>query len=55
MSRRFACVGVGIPAARLHEIAMSDSATDDELTDVNFAFAATQILREERRAKFART
>lgn len=54
LSRRFAGVGVGIPAERLHEIAMGRPATDDELVDVNFALAATQILSDERRSRRCR-
>jgi hypothetical protein len=54
LSRRFAGVGVGIPAARLHEIAAGRPATEDELFDVNFALAANQMLGEERRAKRGR-
>jgi hypothetical protein len=55
MSRRFAGVGVGIPAMRLREIAAGAPVADDELADVNFALAATEIKREERLAKFVRT
>jgi hypothetical protein len=54
MSRRFAGVGVGIVPARLQEIAAGRPIADDESTDLNFALAATQILREQRLAKFAR-
>ena len=54
LSRRFAGVGVPIPAARLHEIASGGPASEDELVDVNFALAATQMLGEERRAKRGR-
>jgi hypothetical protein len=53
-SRRFATVGVGIPAARLREIAAGAPAAESELTDVGFALAATEIQRQERRAKLAR-
>ena len=52
MSRRFATVGVGIPPARLREMAAGAPAADDELTDVNFAFVATEIERAQRHAKF---
>lgn len=55
MSRRFAGVGVGIPAARLQEIAAGARVGDDELADVNFALAATEIEHEERIAKFERS
>lgn len=54
MSRRFADVGVGIPAARLQEIAAGAPHSSDELVDVNFALAATEMKRQERRAKFKR-
>jgi hypothetical protein len=53
MSRRFAHVGVGINAARLRDMAAGGPVSDDELTDVNFALAATEIEREARRAKLA--
>jgi hypothetical protein len=52
MSRRFAAVGVPIPPARLRAMAAGAPAADDELTDVTFAFAATEIEREQRHAKF---
>ncbi|HYB39350.1 MAG TPA: hypothetical protein VEF72_28925 [Mycobacterium sp.] len=55
MSRRFAGVGVGIPAARLQKIAAGAPAESNELVDVNFALAATEIKREERRAKLKRS
>ena len=54
MSRRFAGVGLGIVPARLQEIAAGQPIADDESTDLNFALAATEILREQRLAKFAR-
>ena len=53
MSRRFAGVGVGIPPARLQEIAAGAPASDDESANVKFALAATEIQREARLAKFA--
>ena len=53
MSRRFAEVGVGIPAARLQEIAAGAPFSDDESADVKFALAATEIQRQARLAKFA--
>ncbi|ORB16305.1 hypothetical protein BST37_07060 [Mycobacterium noviomagense] len=55
MSRRFADVGVGIPAVRLQAIAAGAPAASSELVDVQFALAASQIQREERVAKFHRT
>lgn len=54
MSRRFADVGVGIPAARLRAIAAGAPPASDELVAVNFAFAATETMRQERIAKFKR-
>ncbi|MBV9319606.1 MAG: hypothetical protein JO106_06795 [Mycobacterium sp.] len=55
MSRRFAEVGVGIPAARLQQIAAGAPFASDELVDVNFALCATEIKRQERRAKLKRS
>lgn len=55
MSRRFAGVGVGISAARLQKIAAGAPVESNELVDVNFALAATEIKREERRAKLKRS
>jgi hypothetical protein len=55
MSRRFAAVGVGIPAARLQEIAAGAPVAPDESADVNFALVASGIRREERLAKFKRS
>ena len=54
MSRRFAGVGVPIAPARLREMAAGAPVADDELTDVSFALAATEIEREQRHAKFVR-
>lgn len=54
MSRRFASVGVAIPASRLREIAAAAHLTDKEWVDLNFALAATEIQREERRAQIER-
>ena len=54
MSRRFGDVGVAIPATRLRQIAAGACARDDELTDVSFAIAATQIQQEQRLAKLKR-
>jgi hypothetical protein len=54
MSRRFAGVGVGIPAVRLQEIAAGAPVAGDELADVNFALAATELKREARLATFQR-
>lgn len=54
MSRRFAGVGVGIPAARLREISSGAPAGDDELAGVQFAFVADELMHDERIAKLAR-
>lgn len=55
MSRRFDGVGVAIPAARLRQLSAGACAADTELTNVNFAIAATEIQREERLAKLRRS
>jgi hypothetical protein len=55
LSRRFGDVGVAIPAARLQQIAAGACARDDELTDVRFAIAATEIQHEQRLAKLKRS
>lgn len=55
ISRRFARVGVDIPAARLREMAAGATASPDELADVQFALVAVETQREERRAKVSRT
>jgi hypothetical protein len=54
LSRRFAAVGVDIPAARLREMADGYPATDTEIVDVSFALVITANLSEERRAKRGR-
>lgn len=54
LSERFARVGVETAPERLQEIVSGAPATDDEVTDVDFALIATQIIREERVAKFKR-
>ncbi len=54
VSRRFAGVGVGIPAARLREIAAGARVDADEWVDVIFGLTACEIKRKERLAKFAR-
>lgn len=54
LSRTFAGVGVGIPPERLHQIAMGQQATEDELVDVTFAIAATALISEKRRSKVSR-
>lgn len=55
LCRRFGDVGVRIPATRLQQIAAGARAEDDELTDVSFALAATEIQREQRLAKLRRS
>jgi hypothetical protein len=54
MSRRFAGVGVGIPPARLQQIAAGAPFGSDELFDVRFALCATELKRQERRARLER-
>ena len=54
MSRHFADVGVGIPAARLREIASGAPVGSDEWVDVMFGLVACEIKREQRVARFAR-
>jgi hypothetical protein len=54
LSRRFDGVGVTIPATRLRQLAAGASAGDDELTNVSFAIAATEIQHEQRLAKAKR-
>jgi hypothetical protein len=55
MSRHFADVGVGIPAARLREIASGAPVGTDEWVDVVFGLVASELKRSERTAKFARS
>ena len=52
ISKRFAGVGVGITAARLREIASGAPCKSNELIDLSFALAVTEMQREERAAKF---
>ncbi|MEZ0364554.1 hypothetical protein ACAG26_12740 [Mycobacterium sp. pUA109] len=54
MSRRFARVGVDIPAARLQQTAAGAAATPDELIAIQFALVATETRREERQAAIMR-
>lgn len=54
MSRRFADVGVGIPAARLQQIAAGAPFGSEELVDVKFALWAAELKRRERRAQLRR-
>jgi hypothetical protein len=55
ISRRFADVGVGIPPARLQQIASGAPCRPSELTDLKFALTATELQHEERVAKLRRT
>ncbi|VBA57288.1 hypothetical protein LAUMK41_02386 [Mycobacterium attenuatum] len=54
ISRRFACVGVDIPVARLQAIAAGAPVASDELADIDFALIATKFTRENRRAALER-
>ena len=54
LSRQFGDVGVAIPATRLRQIAAGACAGDDELMDVSFAIAATEIQQEQRLARLKR-
>lgn len=51
MSRRFAGVGVQIPAARLREITAAAPLASAESVDYAFALAATAMQREQRLAR----
>lgn len=55
MSRRFAGVGVKIPAARLRELIAGAPLAAEESIDVTFAFVAAELKREQRAGKFRRT
>jgi hypothetical protein len=54
ISRRFAGVGVGIPPARLQQIAAGAPFGSDELFDVRFALCAAELKRQDRRARLER-
>ncbi len=54
MSRRFAGVGVGIPATRLRQIAAGAPFASEELVDVKFALWAAELKRQERHAQLKR-
>lgn len=54
MSRRFAGVGVQIPAARLRQMAAGAPPASAESVDYTFALAATAIQREQRLARAQR-
>jgi hypothetical protein len=54
MSRRFAGVGVQIPAARLRKMMTGAPLASAESIDYTFALAATAIQREQRMARAQR-
>lgn len=54
MSRRFAGVGVQIPAARLRQMSSGAPPASSESVDYSFALAATEIIREQRLARARR-
>lgn len=54
MSRRFADVGVKIPAARLRAMIEGAEPASKESIDVSFALAAGEFEREQRAAKARR-
>lgn len=54
LSRRFADVGVSIPAARLRELSAGAPFRCNEAVDFNFALAATEVKREQRLARARR-
>jgi hypothetical protein len=54
LSRRFARVGVNTPPQRLRQMLAGVPVAADEVTDVNFAFIATRLRREQLSAKFKR-
>lgn len=55
MSRRFAGVGVMIPATRLREVMAGAPLGVEESIDVNFAFMATGFQREQRLNRIRRS
>lgn len=55
MSRRFAGVGVEIPAARLRALTAGEPPVADESINVSFALAATAVQREQRQSRSLRT
>ena len=54
LSRRFARVGVNTPPHRLRQMLAGLPVAADEMADVNFAFIATRLRREQLSAKFKR-
>jgi hypothetical protein len=54
LSRRFARVGVNTPPERLRQMLAGGLVAAGEVADVNFAFIAMQLKREQLVAKFKR-
>jgi hypothetical protein len=54
LSRRFAQVGVNTPPHRLRQMLAGVPFAADEVADVNFAFIAMRLRREQLSAKFKR-
>jgi hypothetical protein len=54
LSRRFAQVGVDTPPERLRQMLAGVPFAAGEVADVNFAFIAARLRREQLRAKFKR-
>ncbi|HUB57191.1 MAG TPA: hypothetical protein VMB04_18750 [Mycobacterium sp.] len=54
LSRRFARVGVDTPPHRLRQMLAGAPFAADEVADVNFAFIASRLRREQLSAKFKR-
>lgn len=54
LSRRFARVGVNTPPYRLRQMLAGVPVAADEVADVNFAFIATRLRREQLSVKFRR-
>ena len=54
LSRRFARVGVNTPPQRLRQMLAGAPVSANEVADVNFAFIATRLKREQRGSKFKR-
>lgn len=54
LSRRFAAVGVHIPATRLRQLFTGSPVAEREMTNVNFALIATELNREKQSARVTR-
>lgn len=54
MSRRFAGVGVAIDPARLRQISSGAPAANAEVTNVEFAVVACELMQDQRFSKLAR-